>query len=97
MVATKLMDDIHNLKQSLEGYLSECIDEIINSKKLVQAIELQNNLIKYGFSDKCQQMEQFIEATKIKKFKYNCSIHKGKITDDFLKTMPYLEIGLSAC
>jgi hypothetical protein len=70
MVATKLMDDIQNLKQSLENYLSECITDIISHKKLEQAIELQNNLLKYGFADKCKRMEQFIEANKIKEFKY---------------------------
>ena len=31
-------------------------------------------------------------SDQIKKFKYDCSIHKNKITDEFLLTMPTLEI-----
>jgi len=92
MLGNKLLNEIMVMKDSLNSYLTTCMDEIIVNKKIKDAIELQKNLLDNGFIDKSDKINKFIEENKIKKFKYNCTKHKDEITDDFLLTMPYLEV-----
>jgi hypothetical protein len=93
MLGNKLLNEIMSLKDSLNNYLTTCMDEIIAGKKIKDAIELQKNLLNNCFMDQSNKLNEFIEANKIKKFKFNCAKHtKYEITDEFLLTMPYLEV-----
>jgi hypothetical protein len=38
-----------DLRRSLEGYLSECINEIVDISRLDSAIELHEKLLKCGY------------------------------------------------
>ena len=93
LLGNKLLNEIIVLKDSLNNYLATCMDDIIVNKKMKDAVELQKNLLNNGFIDKSNKLNEFIEENKIKKFKFNCTKHnKDEITDEFLLTMPYLEV-----
>jgi hypothetical protein len=91
-MGNKLLNEIMALKKSLNGYLILCMDEIVAGKKIKEAIELHKNLLNNGFVGKNNKFNEFVKENSIKKFKYNCSKHRDKITDEFLLTMPYLEV-----
>ena len=92
LLGNKLLNEIVALKDSLNNYLTTYIDEIIVNNKIKEGIELQKSLLNNGFLEKSNKLNEYVKENKIKKFKYNCAKHKGKLTDDFLLTMPHLEV-----
>ena len=84
-------DEYSNIRKQLDQLTDATIDDnIMLGNKLLVIKESLNNYLA-----SCKKMEESVELQKniIKKFKFNCTKHnKEEITDEFLLTMPYLEI-----
>ena len=101
LISNNRMNDLINLRNNFIKKMDEdgFEDNILRMNTLVnenKKIITKHDEIKESSTivpnNKISRNNEVVPNHKLTRFKYNCAIHRNKITDEFLLTMPNLEI-----